>query len=663
MMNRSLGITVCVVAVIASLSLASRGQQAPAIADFEGASAGEVRRLETAIGQWSADAGHAVIDAKHHRSGQQCLHLLGGKLRQIVLAPKAPGAVRELRFWAERWTRKDPFKFRIEQFRSGKWHEIYRGDQQITIGTFRTLVRVPLKGALSKLRFTCTSVAGVLLDDVRFSRSEPMRVVSTTVTQPVVPCLVGNAHNTVAVVELDVVGDLQARAVRELHLNLSGCTELADVAAVEVLCGDGLFGKAAPPKETMVFRGVHNLTEGNNTFRVSLRLRDGANIDHVVDAGCDAVVLREVASESDQLLVPEITNPTGAQRCGVALRNAGDDGCRGYRIPGITTTNAGTLIAVYDARWRGMGDLPGDIDVGMSRSTDGGQTWEPMRVILDTGKDEKFRYDGVGDPSILCDRKTGAIWVIATWSHGNRSWNGSGPGLTPDETGQLLLVRSDDDGRTWSKPINITRQVKRPEWCFLLQGPGRGICMQNGTLVFAAQYQDTPKKRRMPYSTILYSLDQGETWQLGTGPRANTTEAQVEELAPGTLMLNMRDNRGGSRAIYTTTDLGKTWAEHPTSRKALIEPVCNAALLRAGARGLLFVNPAVSDRPRRSMTIRHSPDLGATWPQEQQLLLDQGASAGYPSATMIDDEWVGVLFEGSSALLTFVRVRLADLRE
>ncbi len=39
--------------------------------------------------------------------------------------------------------------------------------------------------------------------------------------------------------------------------------------------------------------------------------------------------------------------------------------------------------------------------------------------------------------------------------------------------------------------------------------------------------------------------------------RTNTTEAQVAEIEPGVLMLNMRDNRGGSRAIAITKDLGK----------------------------------------------------------------------------------------------------------
>ena len=66
--------------------------------------------------------------------------------------------------------------------------------------------------------------------------------------------------------------------------------------------------------------------------------------------------------------------------------------------------------------------------------------------------------------------------------------------------------------------------------------------------------------------------------------RTNTTEAQVAEIEPGVLMLNMRDNRGGSRAIAITKDLGKTWTEHPSSRKALQEPVCMASLIHVDAK-------------------------------------------------------------------------------
>lgn len=625
---------------------------------FEEVPPGPFTTLETTAGRLTAAEGHAVIDAGHRKSGQQCLHIVGGEERRVVFEPRTGDEeVSELTFWAERWTRREPFVFRIESFSEGTWREIYVGDDEIVTGTFKTHVRIPVSARIERLRLTCTSPSGVLVDDLRFGRSAPMEIVSAYTVQPVAPCLVGNPENPVALVRIEAVGGLEPLAVTELRIDLTGTTDLADVASVEVLGQDGeRLGEAQVAAAELTFSGRLPLREGTNTLRISFTLTLDADLDHVVDAGCSAVRFSDGA-----LLETVIANPPETQRLGVALRNAGDDGAAVYRIPGLATTPAGTLIAVYDVRWKGWGDLPGDIDVGMSRSTDGGRSWEPMQIILDMGQDPEFRFDGVGDPCVLVDRETGTIWVGATWSHGNRSWNGSGPGLSPVETGQLMLVRSDDDGLTWSTPINITEQVKQPEWCFLLLGPGRGISMRDGTLVFPAQYQDTPENGRTPHATILYSQDHGTSWHLGTSAKPNTTESQVVELEDGLLMLNMRDNRGGWRSVYTTSDLGQTWREHPTSRKALIEPVCNASLVHAGGNTLLFVNPAVPRPPRRRMTLRASTDLGMTWPAVNQLLLDEGQSAGYPSLSMIDESTVGILFEGSRAHMTFMRIPLSDL--
>ena len=192
--------------------------------------------------------------------------------------------------------------------------------------------------------------------------------------------------------------------------------------------------------------------------------------------------------------------------------------------------------------------------------------------------------NGVGDPAILVDRKTGTIWIIAAWTHGmgnGRAWWNSQPGMDMHHTAQLMLVKSDDDGKTWSEPINITEQVKDPSWYFLLQGPGRGISMDDGTLVFASQYIGSD---RIPNAGIIYSKDHGKTWHISSLARTNTTESQVAEIEPGVLMLNMRDNRGGSRAVSTTTDMGKTWKEHVSSRTSLQEPVCMASLISVKAK-------------------------------------------------------------------------------
>ena len=409
------------------------------------------------------------------------------------------------------------------------------------------------------------------------------------------------------------------------------------------------------------FSGNYQLGEGENFFWLSCQLNKNADIDKLISASCQSLTF----SNGE---IHKFDGKFHEQRLGVALRTGGDDGVHTYRIPGLAKTPHQTLIAVYDVRRRSGGDLPGDIDVGMSRSTDGGRTWEPMKIIMDMGSDPKWNYDGIGDPAVLVDQRTGTIWVAATWSHGNRSWRGSGPGIKPEATGQLILVKSIDDGLTWSSPINITAQIKHPDWSFVLQGPGKGITMQNGTLVFAAQYQDPPDKRRLPHSTIIYSNDHGMTWKIGNGAFDDTTEAQVIEVEPGVLMLNCRYNRAGVRVVMTTRDMGMTWQKHATSQNALIEPrACMGSLIDTRAETgtpdtdwLLFSNPNHPSR-RSHITIKASPDRGLTWPPQYQLLLDELPSAGYSCMAMIDRETIGILYEGSQAHMTFQRIPLSEV--
>ncbi|EON79041.1 Sialidase [Lunatimonas lonarensis] len=348
------------------------------------------------------------------------------------------------------------------------------------------------------------------------------------------------------------------------------------------------------------------------------------------------------------------------------LRNRGDDGVHSFRIPGLATSKNGTLLAVYDMRWERSNDLQGHVDVGLSRSTDGGSTWEPMRTIIDMGEWGGLPQDqnGVGDPAILVDDQTGTIWVAALWMHGKpaeAAWNSSQPGMRPDQTGQLVLVKSEDDGITWSDPINVTESLKDPSWYLFLAGPGRGITTRDGTLVFAGQYKDADQ---VPHSTIIYSIDRGATWRMGKGARTHTTEAQVVELSDGSLMLNMRDDRGGARAIMVTRDLGETWEEHASHRTALVEPICMASIIANpytdDAPVFLFSNPNTTDG-RYNITIKTSFDEGNSWPETNQVLLDEGVGWGYTCLTMVDERHVGILYESSQAHMTFQIIPIEEL--
>ncbi|MGJ7029746.1 exo-alpha-sialidase [Niabella hirudinis] len=402
------------------------------------------------------------------------------------------------------------------------------------------------------------------------------------------------------------------------------------------------------------------LQPGINYLWVSILLNDNAPTGKKINLQTRALSL----SDGSTLALQPIKNPQKGWYTGTAIRQPGDDGVHTYRIPGITATDKNTLIAVYDIRYKNSSDLPSDIDVGMSRSTDNGKTWEPMKVIMTMGKPGD--NSGIGDPSILFDPVTKKIWVAALWSKGNHSIAGSGPGISPEVSGQFVLASSDDDGKTWSAPINITSQVKNPIWHLYFQGPGNGIAMKNGTLVFPSQYWDEGKKPGIPHSSIIYSTDHGNTWKSGTGAKSNTTEAQVVETTPGTLMLNMRDNRGSFRSIATTRNFGGSWLEHPSSYKALPDPVCMASLIKARVnisgrpKEVLFFSNMNSSDARNHLTIKASLDLGETWLPAHQLLLDERKAYGYSSLVKVDDRTIGILYEGTGAL-NFVAVPVNDI--
>ena len=354
---------------------------------------------------------------------------------------------------------------------------------------------------------------------------------------------------------------------------------------------------------------------------------------------------------------------TWEHRLARVVRTGGDDGVAAYRIPGLVTTKKGTLIAVYDIRHASSRDLQGDIEIGVSRSTDGGLNWEPMTVAMSMGEYGGLSRaeNGVGDPCILLDETAGTLMIFAAWVHGKggqTAWWSAGDGFEPADTPQLLKAVSHDDGCSWSQPVNLTRQVKQPQWLFTFQAPGRGITLKDGTLVVPFQHQEPD---RTPAAGIMYSGDHGQTWHVSAAAKSNTTESQVAEIEPGVLLLSIRDNRGTGRAFYETRDMGDTWTRH-TADGMLPDPVCMASLLHVpstenslGRDILLFANPA-DPQSRRNMTLRISYDNGVTWPAS--VLLDEGEGWGYSCLTMLDPSTVGILYESSQAHITFQAIPL-----
>src|SRR5690606_10169219 len=241
-----------------------------------------------------------------------------------------------------------------------------------------------------------------------------------------------------------------------------------------------------------IIKGEKTLTPGDHFLWVCYTLRDDAAILGRIGTACKRV------SFNHATVAPTWKGSPIKQRIGVALRQHGQDGVHTSRIPGLATTNKGTLLAIFDARYESARDLQGHMDIGLHRSEDGGQTWEPLQIAMDMGEwgglPEKF--NGVSDACILVDKNSDAIYIAGLWMYGvidadgkwvegltdtstvwNHQWRtkGSQPGFDVKQTSQFLIVKSTDDGKTWDEPVNLTEHCKREEWWLWAPAPGNGI--------------------------------------------------------------------------------------------------------------------------------------------------------------------------------------------
>ena len=335
----------------------------------------------------------------------------------------------------------------------------------------------------------------------------------------------------------------------------------------------------------------------------------------------------------------------------IELFKSGEGGYDTYRIPAIVTSTEGTLLAFCEGRKDHGGDA-GNIDIILKRSEDGGETWSQQQVIWDDGANT------CGNPCPVVDEETGDIFILMTHNLGTDHEADIIKG-TAASTRTVWIAKSSDDGRTWTTPADITATTKKKEWGWYATGPGIGIQIKHGPrkgrLVIPSDHSyDDPNGnvRGGPYeygSHAIYSDDHGKTWQLGEAIRPKVNECQVVELADGngTLLMDMRSyfNRA-CRTHALSYDGGTTWTS-PEDAPELVEPVCQASILRYSWPGrksesvLLFLNPASTSK-RHNMTIRASYDEGKTWPAIKTLFT--GPSA-YSSLGKLPDGTILALYE------------------
>jgi sialidase-1 len=325
------------------------------------------------------------------------------------------------------------------------------------------------------------------------------------------------------------------------------------------------------------------------------------------------------------------------------LFKAGENGYHTYRIPALLITKRGTVLAFCEARKHSSSDL-GDIDLAVRRSTDGGKTWGKMEIIVDDGAHT------AGNPCPVLDRRTGTVWL--PYCRDNR---------------QVFVMKSDDDGNTWSKAAEITRDARPPDCHWVGTGPGHGIQLRSGRLLVPcwAGVEADATHGKTQLSFTIYSDNGGQSWHLGTPlDRDASDECEAVELADGALYLTLRSRHGKNQRGYAfSKDGGKTWSavRHDAH---LPEPSCQGSVIRltpgkeGGENHVLLAAPA-NTSARTRLTVYLSADGCRTWPHSK--VVHAGPSA-YSDLAVAAGREVLLLYEADNyTRITLARFDLAWL--
>ncbi|MBB6419212.1 exo-alpha-sialidase [Streptomyces sp. AK010] len=347
---------------------------------------------------------------------------------------------------------------------------------------------------------------------------------------------------------------------------------------------------------------------------------------------------------------------------------AGQEGYTSFRIPAVVATRTGDLLAFCEGRVGSRDDF-GNIDVVLKRSTDGGRTWGPLQVAAHNGD----ALAGNPAPVVL---DTGRVLLVHVRNAALATEDAIRRGTVSAADGRRVWVRhSDDEGRTWSAPKEITRETKRPEWRWYATTPGHAIQLTTGRIVVPANHSlpptgtDNGTEGRYNGGHCLLSDDAGATWRIGyvdddTDGYINANETTAAELPDGRVYFNTRNDSPspGTRADAHSADGGRTLVKPFRPQAGLTAPVCEAAVLQLRDPDLLLYSGPADPGFRALMTIRASTDGGTTWRPAYTV---DGLPAAYSDLVRIDTDTVGLLYEtgdfGAYETITFRRVPVTEL--
>lgn len=354
----------------------------------------------------------------------------------------------------------------------------------------------------------------------------------------------------------------------------------------------------------------------------------------------------------------------------------GEDGYLCYRIPAIVKAPNGNLLAFCEARKQSCADH-GNVKIVLKRSRDNGATWSKLQIVAENDALQ------AGNPAPVYDltdkkHKKGRLFLFYnTGTLASEQAVREGKAMR-----EVWYKTSTNHGKTWSKPVNITRFVSRPnhpeidsayqfkeDWRCYANTPGHALQLTQGPykgrLFIPANHSEGPPKAqaRDYFAHGFYSDDHGQTWAITPSvPYPGSNESTAAGLANGGILMNIRNQSGDSknRILAISNSAGAQWDTIYTEPQ-LPDPVCQGSMLHytnpKGQRVLLFSNLNHASQ-RENLTLHISYDDGKTWPVHQVIC---PGSAAYSDLVIQQNHQIGILYEKDNyTKIVYERVVMSD---
>lgn len=312
----------------------------------------------------------------------------------------------------------------------------------------------------------------------------------------------------------------------------------------------------------------------------------------------------------------------------------------GFRIPAITSTSQGNIVAVADIRYDNT-DMPGKVEFLIKTSNDGGNTWETSKFTSPKG--------GITDPSIVHDKTTGKTFLFGYQNN---------KGITdPNGNFDFFVYSSNDGGKTWDNGVSIKNQTLPKGYKYILQGPGNGMTYNGNIYIPIQAWHNTENPvnsgKNPGTSGFMYSEDNGKTWKV-SGLLAEqgidvTSESSVFH-HNGKIYLAAKAEVGHNeatagtekrRVVYATSDNGKTWEKVEENFIPKDAAMCETSTLALND-SVYIVGFAIQDKIQGGY---NREDLYITTNTGKSLKIFEGKTLGYTSLAM-DEDNLYILYEG-----------------